>query len=135
MEKKILCRKTTFICFKTILCVALAIPHSLEYVQCFLGTLTNFKNSNNSFRFSNFIMGFPFFRRWKLPQIKYNSIFFQPFLHSTLIESWMWTLNNMDPLIFSDVGFQNFGNTHPLQLSNEQSKISFYLNANGDHQV
>jgi hypothetical protein len=36
---------------------------------------------------------------------------------------------------FSNIGFQNFGNIHTLQLSNEQLELFFYLNAYGDHQV
>jgi len=46
--------------------MVLAMTHPLEYVQCFLGVLENFKNSNNSFKFSKFVMGFPYFRRWKM---------------------------------------------------------------------
>jgi hypothetical protein len=46
--------------------MVITIPHPLEFVQCFLGALANFKNSNNSFRLSKFVMGLPFFKRWKI---------------------------------------------------------------------
>jgi hypothetical protein len=44
----------------------LAIPHPLEHIECFLRALANFKNSNKSFRLLKFVLGLPFFRRWKI---------------------------------------------------------------------
>jgi hypothetical protein len=71
MEINLLCYKTTFICFKIALGIAFTIPHPLEFFQCFLGALEIFKNLNNSFRFSKYVMGFPFLEGGNFPQTEY----------------------------------------------------------------
>jgi hypothetical protein len=73
MEINLLCCKTIFVCFKTTLCLAIAIPHPLESIQCFLGALTNFKTQITPLDFQNLSWASHFLKGGKLSQTKYIS--------------------------------------------------------------
>jgi hypothetical protein len=49
----------------------------------FFGGIKKFKNSNNYFRVPKFVMGLPFFKRWKIAT---NYIYVSTLPHSTLID-------------------------------------------------